>query len=242
MHTLFTAPCHWVLSVSIHDIDIESKRQYLSSQELERCARFRQQDDQRRYILAHALKRYCLSHFLKIPASQLQFSVGAKGKPYCTNDNSPAFNLSHAGDFVLLGLSTLGHVGVDVEVIDREVSAAIFPKVLSQKQQDKVRQSNKPDYDFICYWTQKEAISKALGLGLAIDFTTIECTGLEGEFDIYHSKQCLLVSTLQWDEGHMLSVASTVNRPLEVIKVSGWQSDLVLECDCNGSLEIQPSY
>lgn len=226
--SLFASPCHWVLVASLNSVDIDSKKILLDSDELERCARFRRQEDQQRYILAHALKRYCLAQYLQVPASSLQFSNGAKGKPYCAHPNAPAFNLSHSGECVLLGLSAIAHVGVDVERISRDVSSQIFSRVLSAKQQEQLAHSPEPHYEFMCYWTQKEAISKALGLGLSIDFTTVECSGVEGEFDTHHSKQRLLVTTRQWDEEHIVSVASTVNTPLQMLALSSWVDDLVV--------------
>lgn len=224
--TLFNSPCHWVLVASLGAVDINSKKKLLSADELERCSRFRRQKDQERYILAHALKRYCLSHYLNVPAHSLAFSSGAKGKPYCTHKGAPAFNLSHSGEFVMLGLSAISHVGVDVEQLDRDVSPDIFPRVLSVEEQKKVMDSVDSNYEFVCYWTQKEAVSKALGLGLSIDFTTVQCSGVEGEFDTHHSKQRLLVSTRQWDDRHIISVASTVNQPLNTVKLLSWGEEL----------------
>lgn len=227
--SLFEPPSHWVLVAPINAVDIPSKQQLLSKEELERAARFRKSDDRQRYSLAHALKRYCLARYLNVAASALEFSVGAKGKPYCTHKDAPAFNLSHSGDYVLMGLSGIGHIGVDVERFNRDVSADIYPKVLTAEQQAQVMASPEPHYEFMCYWTQKEAISKALGLGLAIDFTTIECSGVEGEFDTHHSKQRLLVSTRQWDQAHIVSVASTVKTPLQVLALTAWDNDLLIE-------------
>lgn len=224
----FQSPCHWVLVASLDDVDTISKKPMLWGDEIERCHRFRRQEDQQRYILAHALKRYCLSQYLQVPAHSLAFSSGAKGKPYCTHKDAPAFNLSHSGDFVLMGLSSISHIGVDVERLDRDVSEDIFPRVLSREQRTKVMNSRDPSYEFMCYWTQKEAVSKALGLGLSIDFTSIQCSGVEGEFETHHSAQRLLVNTRQWDSKHIISVASTVTQPMKILKLLSWDDDLRL--------------
>lgn len=228
-NSLFEMPCHWVLAVALGSVDIESKQIYLIAEERQHCARFRKTADRDRYILAHALKRYCLARYLNVSPSELVFSKGAKGKPYCVLDGAPAFNLSHSGQYVLLGLSALAHIGVDVEPFDRAVSPNIFPKVLTSSQQQQVHASSEPSYEFMCYWTQKEAISKALGLGLSIDFTTIECSGVEGEFDTHHSSQQLLVATRQWDSQHIISVASTINTPLKLFQLKAWDLDFVVE-------------
>jgi len=224
--SLFSMPCHWVLVASWRSVDTRDKKKLLSKDELERCHRFRRDEDQQRYILAHALKRYCLSQYLGVPALDLRFSSGAKGKPYCTDSDAPAFNLSHSGDFVLLGMSSISHVGVDVEQLGRNVSPDIFPRVLSAEQQESLARSVDMPYEFLCYWTQKEAVSKALGLGLSIDFTTIQCSGIEGEFETQHSKQWLLVNTRKWGERHIISVASTVNEPLHTIELLHWDEQL----------------
>lgn len=229
---LFSAyPCHWALVAPLSVVDIAAKKIWLSTKEQERCERFRREEDQQRFILAHALKRYCLSRRLNLPADQLRLSTGAKGKPYCTNANAPEFNLSHAGNYVVLGLSDLAYVGVDIEVSHRDISENVFSRVLSVEQQQILHHSSHQQYDFICYWTQKEAISKALGLGLSIDFATIDCSGLEGEFETRHSTQTLLVATQQWDEEHMLSVASTHNTPMRIVELLAWDDNLIVDSD-----------
>ncbi len=226
-------PCHGVIAASIKSVSIVDKLSLLSNEEAQRANRFRREEDKQRYILAHALKRYCLSRLLNTTAAQLVFSNGAKGKPHCESLNAPSFNISHSGDWVLLGLSSKGDIGVDVEASDREVSDAVANYALTKEQLIDVNQFNKPHNQFMIYWTQKEAISKALGLGLSIDFQTVECSGVLGNSILEHSNETLYVHS-RCSGNYMFSIASTVNDDLTFYALNSWtKAGLLLETMLN---------
>ncbi len=220
-------PCHCVVAASITSISIDGKLSLLSNDEVQRANRFRREEDRQRYILVHALKRYCLSHLLNIDAAQLVFSSGDKGKPFCKNINAPFFNISHSGDWVLLGVSSQGDVGVDVEVSGRKVSDAVANYALTKKQLIDVNQSNTPHHQFMIYWTQKEAISKALGLGLSIDFQTVECSGSLGDSISKHSDETLYVHS-RLSGSYMFSVASTAKESSTFYQLRSWEKEELL--------------
>lgn len=221
----------------LSDVLLQSLTRLLSTEEQAQASRFRKQDDQQRYILAHGLKRLCLSQLLGIEAMELQFTIGPKGKPYCDNANAPAFNLSHSGNWVLLGLSSSGDIGVDVEYAERVVSDAVAEYFLSADQLDTVRQDGRPQQRLMAYWTQKEAISKAFGLGLSIDFKTLSCDGLLMESLISHECGELTIKSQRLDD-YMVSIAVRGKTLPELYRLTDWVPNSLnfnLEMSENGS-------
>ena len=192
---------------------------------MDRANRFRRSEDRQRYILAHVMKRFYLSHLMGLKPQELVFAQGRKGKPFCSNSGAPFFNISHSGDWVLFAVSSTEEIGVDVERAQRDVGESTMKHVLTVPQLDKVAASDDPQATFIVYWTQKEAISKALGLGLSIDFSTISCNGDLGVSHVEHSGSKINVSAHILDESHIAAVSvldGGKNEPVPLYLQDSW--------------------
>ncbi len=68
------------------------------------------------------------------------------------------FSFSHAGDYVFCAISDCS-IGVDVEAV-REKMPINSSHVLSEKELEEVESSENPKYEFLKYWTCKEAFIK----------------------------------------------------------------------------------
>jgi 4'-phosphopantetheinyl transferase len=222
-------PGHWLLAAAISTVDCESKRPWLSNTERARADRFRQAADKERYIIAHALKRYCLSRLLVTDPQALTFSQNEKGKPYCTHPTSPWFNLSHSGNWVVLGLSSQGTIGVDVEAINRDISEGVTRYALTEQQREHVEQADNNSEQFMLYWTQKEAISKALGLGLSINFQTVHCSGKLARSHYTHKEQPLWLESRRTPDNHLVSVATVNDTSVEFYQLLEWNEDILVD-------------
>ncbi|WP_052020360.1 4'-phosphopantetheinyl transferase family protein [Actinokineospora spheciospongiae] len=94
----------------------------------------------------------------------------ARGKPgLADQDGQPVpgvdFSLAHTGDVLAVAVSRAGRVGVDVEVRDRPVDSPAF--------RARACHPAEPTDDPVRLWTVKEAIAKARGEGLLLDFRTV---------------------------------------------------------------------
>jgi 4'-phosphopantetheinyl transferase len=91
------------------------------------------------------------------------------GKPRLEGHTGPCFNVSHAGDVVVVALSDR-EVGVDIErggdcaVLD---AAAVACTASERAALDVVSSADRADA-FLRLWTAKEAYLKATGTGLAV--------------------------------------------------------------------------
>lgn len=147
--------------------------EHLSSEEKSHHGAFRRQEDRQRFLLGRAGLRILLAQLLDLDPQKLLIQCTSHGKPVLVAGSSelpPHFNISHAGDLVLLALHPSLAVGVDVERLDRSchwerlaqrvLSAAELAALLELPPQQRSAK-------MLLYWCRLEAELKCLGDGLA---------------------------------------------------------------------------
>jgi 4'-phosphopantetheinyl transferase len=159
--------------------DIDALVELLSPQERARAERFRQADDRRRFILGRGLLRTMLGRQLDLPPASLVFGANPHGKPTLADARGIAFNVSHSGDYVLVAVGRAAAIGVDVERVRPDVDVAgVGRQVFTPAERALIAAA--PDARktalFFRQWTLKEAVAKAVGLGLSLDLKRFEIT------------------------------------------------------------------
>ncbi|WP_143433115.1 4'-phosphopantetheinyl transferase family protein [Herbaspirillum camelliae] len=159
----------WQYCLAESDVEMDAgllaaARAQLSSAERSRMDALVRPADRRRYALAHAILRLLLARRLDCPPSRLDFSVGPFGKPRLAHYDGLHFNLSHAGDYVLLALSEQGEVGIDIEYRDPGLDVGNLAELAWSERER--RDGQIQPCDFFARWTGKEAVLKALGVGI----------------------------------------------------------------------------
>jgi 4'-phosphopantetheinyl transferase len=94
-----------------------------------------------------------------------------QNKPYLSNDFR--FSISHSNHRVVCIASISEEVGIDIESLSMDVSLIQKADYLSIAELDIVEQSIMPTHKFIEYWTRKEAVAKASGLGISTPFLSL---------------------------------------------------------------------
>jgi 4'-phosphopantetheinyl transferase len=140
---------------------------------------YRQQADRERYLAARMLLRHALSKAAggQVAPEDWTYREGPYGKPMIAAGLPPLeFNVSHSGSCVAVGVSTKEPIGVDIECLDPDRRSGVVYEVLSEAERDRLRRFSADEQwtEFVRIWTAKEACSKALGLGLSLDFQTME--------------------------------------------------------------------
>lgn len=136
----------------------------------ERALRYRKTEDGKRSALAFMLLRYAMQAEYGI-AEIPTFSKNEYGKPYFTSI-PVAFNLTHCKDAVAAIVADTP-VGIDAESIAcfRPHAARM---ICSDEELARLENSTRQDHDWTRLWTEKEAISKFEGHGLAHSCKTLE--------------------------------------------------------------------
>lgn len=150
-------------------------KEYLSSEELKRSERINFKKTKEFFCLRKGLIRIVLSNYLNIHPKEIEYFYTRNGKPYFSQKiyKDIYFNISHSKELLLVGISTKGNIGVDVEKLNMGLNVSLLAEsVLSLKEMNLWRHLDQ-DVRVRSYykaWVQKEAISKALGVGISIGF------------------------------------------------------------------------
>jgi len=139
----------------------------LNEEERRRAARFLSEAPRQQFIAARATLRCLLGRILGLAPEQLIFASTATGKPILAA--LPAelplhFNLSHSGRAMVLAVCRDHEVGVDLEWLrPRENYRQLAERYFTPEEVASATDLR----SFYAIWTRKEAVLKALGLGLA---------------------------------------------------------------------------
>jgi 4'-phosphopantetheinyl transferase len=153
-------------------------RRFLSEDERRRADRLLFQADRDRALVARGVSRLLLASYFSIPPAAVEFAFGAQGKPVLAHSSSGIeFNVSHSGDWVLIGITHRCAIGVDVERIrPLDDLDALIRQFLAPGEASSIRAlpvERRLEAFFRC-WTRKEAYVKALGSGLSTPLDRFE--------------------------------------------------------------------
>ena len=163
------------------DVDREAEAvSWLDTAEAERWRRYRHPSPKRRFALCRSALRHILCRRLDCDNGSLAFSVSEYGKPSAEVGDKAAlvsFNVSHSGMHGLIALASRGHVGVDVEErVRRRNLGILLEAVLSPIERAELTalRGDSKLWAFLDMWTVKEALSKARGMGISLDMSSLE--------------------------------------------------------------------
>ncbi|WP_322044776.1 4'-phosphopantetheinyl transferase family protein [Paraburkholderia sp. J67] len=143
----------------------------LDETERERAQRFLREEDRVRFVLARATLRQLLAERLGTPAHALRFGASGHGRPELQGQaGAPAFNVSHSGPHALVALSCEREVGVDVELLTQGLEWRALGRVACTAAERDTLECVLPAQRaraFMRIWTAKEALLKAVGVGIA---------------------------------------------------------------------------
>ena len=157
-------------------LDDDALAQYnalLDDTETARAARFLRAANRDEFVAAHGLKRLILGEILGVAPKSLRFRTDLPGgKPMLDLPGAPKirFNLSHTGGLVACAVACGIEVGIDVEAIDRPVDPGLVKHYFAPDEAAWLAdfEGAQRDEKFMALWTLKEAVIKALGLGLSV--------------------------------------------------------------------------
>ncbi|MEK6350167.1 MAG: 4'-phosphopantetheinyl transferase superfamily protein [Burkholderia sp.] len=145
----------------------------LDAAERARAARFLRPDDATRSAATRAALRAVLGLTLGVPAASLRFVAGEAGRPALDGAAGAMpvdFNVSHSGAHALIAWSAATRVGVDIEAPPARVDWAALGRMVFAPDDEAVVHALPAEARraaFFRVWTAKEALLKALGVGIA---------------------------------------------------------------------------
>ncbi|AZS79599.1 4'-phosphopantetheinyl transferase superfamily protein [Achromobacter spanius] len=206
-----------VWRIALADGDEPVSTHGLSADEVLRMRRFRQADDARRFATTRRTLRELLARRLDVDALALVFARGLHGKPTLGAAQRGAweFSVSHSGQAAMVALSNQRAVGVDIEwsrpCLDVQ---AIAPVCLTAAERERVVDAA----SFYRHWVSKEAVLKALGLGIGLHMQQLTVTpAANGDYGLRH---CLPVA-----DGDGAILACALPAPAGYLAALAWLDD-----------------
>jgi len=141
----------------------------LSDLERSRATKFPIELDRNRFTAARSALRTVIASCIKTDPRELFFAISEHGKPYLEGNSGFQFNLTHCEALAGIAISTSGAVGLDCErLVSMDDMAAFCKRICSSKELEIIHGLENEHLVKVLFqiWTRKEAILKAIGLGL----------------------------------------------------------------------------
>lgn len=153
-------------------------RNYVTHDEKMRANKFHFDEDRETYLSCHALLRLILSRKLNKKPSEISFINEINNKPGLMGGNM-YFNITHTREAFAFAISKYFYVGIDLEKVNRNVDfTSIIETYFSNHEREYILESKTEARNrFFLLWTRKEALLKALGIGIISDLPLIEVSG-----------------------------------------------------------------
>ena len=164
----------WCAELDSSGTESRAMESVLSEDELIKAAGYRFESVRNEFVCARAILRKILSHYLEIPARDIEFTYGAHGKPFIRsntggNTRNLHFNLSHTHGLALCAISSQNEVGIDIEYVREDIDHEEIVRQFFSPVENIFFQ-HLPNHAilrfFFKYWTAKEAYVKARGISL----------------------------------------------------------------------------
>lgn len=143
---------------------------FLDDAERARAQRYLQRADQIRFAVTRSVLRQLLADAIGDAPDALRFVFSERGKPQLQDHIGLSFNVSHAGNHALIALSRTREVGIDIEQHNASIDWRGLSRLVCTPAERQALDSAPPPSQaalFMHCWTAKEALLKALGLGIA---------------------------------------------------------------------------
>lgn len=168
----------WLFDLNDYSEHINIIESCLSAAERERGQQIKIEKNRRLYALRKGITRLFFSHYLDLKPGDVDYGYSPNKKPYLLNAKTVRFNISHSKNYLLIGIAFKKEIGVDIEIVKKEFHDELLKNSLCSLEELKVfHDYEEKNLSFYKIWTQKEAISKAFGLGIAFGFNEFSVSG-----------------------------------------------------------------
>ncbi|MFJ2995364.1 4'-phosphopantetheinyl transferase family protein [Pandoraea sp. NPDC087047] len=149
----------------------------LDPAERERATRFVQCADRVRFAVTRAAVRRLLASRIGCTPERVRFALDRHGKPHVAGVTNMPFNVTHSGEHALIAIgdgARIDALGVDIEACRPEGHVmAILDTAFAVSEQNRIRAAADPLGALYRHWTAKEAVLKAVGVGVAEHLLTV---------------------------------------------------------------------
>ncbi|MEN0086883.1 MAG: 4'-phosphopantetheinyl transferase superfamily protein [Pseudomonadota bacterium] len=193
-----------IVSDTVQKAQIDALLQKLPSEEVDRANGMGWADRRGEFVLGRSLLRFGFAQFDAAGAAW-QLDMTEHGKPVLAAGQNDylQFSIAHTDGIICCAFSTNGQVGLDVERASRwpsieRVKAKVFSK--PELAELDMLLGDALSRRLLDLWTGKEALTKALGVGLGYDFSKLTMGFAGDEMSVatgetlheWHFERCLI--------------------------------------------------
>lgn len=148
----------------------------LDRAEREHATRLRTAELRRRYVVRRAARRHIVAAYLGLPPAEVTFRHGPNGKPEPAEADGWHLSCSHRADLGVVGICAGAPLGVDIEAVHEPADLDVAQVMLSPAEHAEFRELPQAQRSIalLTAWTRKEAVVKALGVGLSLPLSTFD--------------------------------------------------------------------
>ena len=191
----------------------------LSTQDLATVDKFKFDKDRKRFIISRYFLRTLLADYLGTPTKEIRIITNHYGKPELdsTIQKNIQFNISHSGHFILFAINLNNEIGIDIEKIDGTINhLEIAENYFSNDEIRLLKKTGKKEdmiKNFYYIWTRKEALLKAIGIGLLPDLKKISVIYNHFDLDLelnqlnFDKKNIWNIESLEIDNSYKTALA-----------------------------------
>jgi 4'-phosphopantetheinyl transferase len=146
----------------------------LLGRDLDRYLGMRHPRTRGQFAATRSLLKHAAGAVLRVPPESVELAYSAFGRPSLRGFDQVDISLSHTADFLVVGLTTRGRIGVDAELADRPLlRGGAEQHICTPHEIATLARVPEPGRNraAVRLWTLKEAYSKAIGQGLRFRFT-----------------------------------------------------------------------
>lgn len=184
---LWWSPFKRIGDIDVFHVDLAPNERFesvafgsLNSDERARCRKFLFPGPKRRFALCRAALRRILCQRVACANDQLSFEQNEHGKPYAVVNRRGVpirFNVSHSGRHGLLAVAPSGRLGIDIEERTNNRHIDLLSETVfgpNERAELETVTGQRKIAMFFSLWTVKEALVKALGVGMSLDTSEFE--------------------------------------------------------------------
>lgn len=203
--------------VHIWRIDLDhiapaSWEETLCAEEFRKAKCFVQKKHHDRFLQGRSWLRSLLSAYTSVAPRELEIGFNQYGKPHLPLRYRLGFNLSHSENLAVIAIGRNQMIGIDIERLVLPWGGhALAQQVFSAEEYRSF--TALPDdgllIPFLTCWTRKEALAKALGVGLTLDLREISVGLGANHLRIHYPAQqnAFNIATIAVDDKAVISLA-----------------------------------
>ncbi len=214
----------WLLRPTLTQADLTDQLRTLPENERSRAQRFRSNTHARQWVASRLSLRRILAAYSGFAADALIIETNCRwcghlyhGKPRLREEPSLSFSLAHTRGLLAVAITETSDVGVDLEAMSPNLRALAWD-VCAPSEMAWLMSEPDTDRALVRVWVRKEAVSKAVGLGLVMPLPQVRLSGLTRRQEIAVANgQAWWVR--EWQLGPDLYCAVGSSEPIEEMRV-----------------------